>query len=98
LEKFDAEDEILSLRIKEEFKSWDSRVILTPVSPWGAFVPALNAGLAVAAKENFRFIIYQSLEVFTSTSEIKLLLSYFKDGIKKIFFHYFFPIFNPYNH
>jgi hypothetical protein len=35
------------------------RVIVQPISCWGAFTPALNASVAIAARGNFDVIIFQ---------------------------------------
>lgn len=40
------------------------RVALQPISYWGAFTPALNASVAIAAREHFDVIIFQVIFSF----------------------------------
>lgn len=35
------------------------RVIIQPICPWGAFTPALNISVAIAAREKVDVIIFQ---------------------------------------
>ncbi|GBG30455.1 Hypothetical Protein FCC1311_066742 [Hondaea fermentalgiana] len=56
------------------------QVHVLPVSPWGKFVPALNALTSFAANHGFKYICFQSLEVDVPPDVIRALVAQLQLG------------------
>ncbi|TFJ88214.1 hypothetical protein NSK_000565 [Nannochloropsis salina CCMP1776] len=61
--------------VVKEFKG--CRINVLPVTPWGHFVPALNASLSFAMQEDFSYILYLSLEMDLTPLAFRALLANF---------------------
>lgn len=66
--------------VQKTCQSSTAQVHILPVSPWGKFIPALNALVSFAANHNFKYICFQSLEVTVAPEVVRCLTAQFELG------------------
>lgn len=74
-ERFEHTSYLESLRWRLLEEGLDGITYVMPITPWGRFTTALNAGLLHAVSGNFQFVAFQSLEFRISDADVLTLFN-----------------------